>query len=225
MGRSKREKVVALTATRKRVVGREGKATLLTDMRGLVDEYSSIYVFNTDNMRNVKLKDLRSEWKDSRFYFGRKRLAQVAFGRDAESEHADGLHAVAEKLVGNVGILFTNRDDAAVRKFFADYSAADFARAGFVATQDILLDEGELDMFVPEHEPRLRSLGLNVTLARAKVVLRERTSLCVVGDVLTADRAKLIEMLGYKLSQFRVNLLCHYNRETGKCEDLTVDSA
>jgi mRNA turnover protein 4 len=220
MGRSKREKVVALTATRKRVVGRDAKAALLTEMRGLVDEYTNIYVFNTDNMRNVKLKDLRSQWKDSRFYFGRKRIAQVAFGRDIESEHADGLHAVAEKLVGNVGILFTNRKGAEVREFFTTYSAADYARAGFVANEDISLKEGALDMFVPEHEPRLRALGLNVTLARGAIVLRENTSLCAVGDVLTADRAKLIEMLGYKLSMFKVNLLLHYNRETGTCEGL-----
>jgi mRNA turnover protein 4 len=215
MGRSRREKAVALTATRKRVVGRDAKQTLLNEMRGLVDGYRNIYVFSTENMRNVKLKGLRSEWKDSRFFFGRKRIAQVAFGRTEGEEHAEGLHAMARRLVGNVGLLFTNREDAGVREYFEQYKAADFARSGFRATETVELTAGPLDMFVPEFEPRLRALGLNVTLARSVVTLREDYRICEAGDVLTPERAKLLEFLGMRMAEFRLTLLCHYGKDAG----------
>lgn len=215
MGRSKREKAVALTSTRKRIVGRDAKEQLLNDMRGLVEDFENIYIFSTENMRNVKLKELRAEWKDSRFYFGRKRIAQIAFGRTESEEHAQGLHLLAAQLVGNVGILFTNRPDAKVRAFFEQYTAADFARSGFVATESIRLPAGPLEMFVPEFEQRLRDLGMNVALKRSVVVLREEFVVCEAGEVLTPERAKILELLGEKLAEFRLLLLCHFNKSSG----------
>jgi mRNA turnover protein 4 len=218
MGRSRRQKVVALTSTRKRVIGRDAKQSLLSDIRTLVDDYENIYVFSTENMRNVKLKELRVGWKDSRFYFGRKRIAQVAFGRTKDAEHADGLHALSKRLVGNVGLLFTNRNDTEVRNFFEGYAEADFARSGFVATEAVQVDAGPLEMFEASQETQLRALGLDVTLVRGVVTLRHAFSVCEVGDVLTPERAKLLEFFGIRMAQFRLVLLCHYNKTAGFTE-------
>lgn len=215
MGRSKRERAVALTATKKRVVGRDAKQTLLNEMRQFVDTFENIFVFSTENMRNAKLKLLRSEWKDSRFFFGRKRIAQVAFGRSASEEHCQGLHVLAKHLVGNVGLLFTNRDLASVTTYFESYEVQDFARSGFRATHAVSLKSGPLDMFVPEFEPQLRALGLNVTLARSVVTLRENYTVCEAEEILTPERAKLLELLGIRMASFRLNLLCHYGKKTG----------
>lgn len=221
MGRSRRERVVALTKTRKAVVGREAKGELLEDIRTQVDKYANIYVFSTQNMRNSKLKDLRGEWKDSRFFFGRKRIAQVAFGRSEEEEYADGLRHVSERLVGNVGILFTNRDHKAVVEFFERYEQADFARSGFVATEAARLSEGPLDMFVPSQEANVRQLGLPVTLKRGVVTLLKEFEVCKKGDVLTPERAKILEFLGIRMALFRLTLLCHFNKDSG-FEELVV---
>ena len=36
-------------------------------IRGCVDKYSYVYVFSVENMRNAKLKDVRNEWRTSRY--------------------------------------------------------------------------------------------------------------------------------------------------------------
>lgn len=196
-------------------MGRDAKEQLLTDMRDLVGRFENIYIFKTENMRNVKLKELRAEWKDSRFYFGRKRIAQLAFGRTESEAAADDLHLLAEQLVGNVGLLFTNRDDAQVRTYFTEYSSADFARSGFKASERIALSPGPLEMFVPECEQRLRDLGMNVALKRSVVVLLEKFVVCEAGDILSPERAKILELLGEKLAQFRLVLVCRYSKSSG----------
>lgn len=218
MGRPKREKEVSLTAIRKRVVGRDAKQGVLGELRNLVDQFENIYIFKAENMRNVKLKELRAEWSDSRFYFGRKRIAKVAFGKNKESEYADGLHSLSNRLEGNVGLLFTNRCDSDVRDYFETYCALDVARSGFKATEEVRLDAGPLDMFVPEQEPRLRALGLDVTLVRATVTLRQDFCICAVGQVLTPESAKLLEYLGIEMAEFKINLLCHYSKKRGFSE-------
>ena len=42
----------------------------------------------------------------------------LALGRTPEEELRPGLHHVAEALLGNVGLLFTNKSEAEVVKWF-----------------------------------------------------------------------------------------------------------
>lgn len=215
MGRSKRERVVALTKTRKSLVGRESKQQLLSKIRSHVDDYASIYLFRAANMRNTPLKALREDWRDSRFFLGRNRIAQVALGRTESEEYLDGLAAVSAQLKGDVGLLFTNRPHAEVAAFFKKYEVADVARAGFKATDRVCLPAGELEMFVPSQEANLRLLELPVALRRGKVVLNEEFVVCEEGEILTPERAKILEYLGYKMATFSIALLAHYHKEDG----------
>jgi hypothetical protein len=41
---------------------------------------------------------------------------------------------------------------------------------------------------------------------------------CEVGDVLTPERAKLLEFFGIRMAQFRLVLLCHYSKTAGFTE-------
>ncbi len=215
MGRSKRERVVALTKTRKRLVGRESKQKLLETIRKQVDDYDNIYLFRTSNMRNTLLKRLREQWRDSRFFLGRQKIAQVAFGRTESEEYADGLSKVAAELKGNVGLLFTNRPHEEVASFFSSYAEEDYARSGFKATETVVLEAGELEMFVPSQEHNLRLLGLPISLEKGKVVIQEKYTVCQKGDVLTPESAKLLEYLGYKFAIFSLTLISHFNKSEG----------
>lgn len=46
-------------------------------------------------------------------------------------------------LKGNVGLLFTNKDFTSVKEWFSTYKEMDYARAGFIATQHVSLDQGK----------------------------------------------------------------------------------
>lgn len=220
MGKARRERVVALTQTRKKLVGRESKQVVLEDLRGAVDKYKSIYVISTPGMRNVILKQLRAEWRDSRFFMGRNKIMQVALGRDEAEEYADGLRQVAKQLSGNVGLLFTNRKHKEVVSFFEGFEADDFARSGFVATEAVELAEGELEMFETSQEQNLRLLGLPVVLKKGKVCLSRDFTVCEMGETLTPERAKILEFLGIRMAKFRVILRCYYCKKDGHFEAL-----
>lgn len=67
MPRSKRNKLVSLTATTKRPA-RENNERLYSQIQECVDTYPNIFVFSVDNMRNTHLKEVRSELSDSRYF-------------------------------------------------------------------------------------------------------------------------------------------------------------
>ena len=47
-------------------------------------------------MRNSMLKEVRSQWKESRFFYGKNRVMQLALGRTEAEEYKEGLHNIAQ---------------------------------------------------------------------------------------------------------------------------------
>lgn len=56
---------VTLAQTRKK--GIEGKSELMDEVKKCVGSYANLFVFDVHNMRNVLLKELRNQWKPSRY--------------------------------------------------------------------------------------------------------------------------------------------------------------
>lgn len=212
---------MALTQTRKHMIGHDKKQKIVQTIREYIDKYAHMYVFSTDNMRNALLKDLRAAWSDSQFFFGRKRIMQIALGRTVEEEYLDHLHKVSDKLQGDVGLLFTNRDHTDVVKFFEGYSQDEFARSGFVATERVELKKGRLEHFEPNQVQNLRLVGLPVDVKRGVVTLIKDLIVCDVDEVLTPEKAKVLEFLGIRMAKFRLVLSCHYCKEGNTFEQLS----
>lgn len=221
MGRSRREKVVALTKTRKRMQGRNSKEAVVQEVRDLIDKYERIYVFSALSMRNVLMKSLREKWYDSTFYFGRKRLVQIAMGNTVQEEYKEGLHKIAEHVQGSVALLFTNRDHPSVVKFFNEYSVSDFARSGFQATEGFEVKKGALDQFDPSQVQNLRLTGLPVDLKKGVVRLEEDFTVCEAGETLTPEKAKILEFMGVRMAKACIKLLSCYEKKTGQYEELS----
>lgn len=223
MGRSRRERVVALTKTRKHMVGRDKKKDLVEEIRNGLDKYDHFYIFSIENQRNAFLKDLRATWSDSRFYFGRKSVMRIALGPSVEEEYLEDLHKMAVQLKGNVGLLLTNRSHESVRKFFDDYSQDDFARSGFQATDTFHISEGPLEHFQPNQLQNLRLIGLPVQLNKGAVTLEKDVTVCTPGVVLTPEKAKILELMNIKMAKFRVRLRCHFQKDEHEFQQLIDD--
>eukprot|EP00055_Hartaetosiga_balthica_P006447 m.20216 g.20216 ORF g.20216 m.20216 type:complete len:222 (-) comp5226_c0_seq1:1519-2184(-) len=212
MPKSKRARMVSLTRTNSK--GREGKKALIEDVQECIDEYASIYVFSVDDMRNSKLKDLRVKWRDSRFFFGKNKVIALALGSCSGDEYRTNTHHISERLVGNVGLLFTNRKEKAVKEWFANFSADDFARTGNKATETVDVEAGPLTQFPHSLEPQLRKLGMPTSLVKGVVTLDKDFNICKKDQALSPEQARLLKLFGYKQATFRIKLKSVFSQET-----------
>ena len=55
-------------------------------------------------------------------------------------------------------------------RWFEKYSEPDFARAGNVSTQTVMIEEGPLSSFSHSMEPQLRKLGLPTSLQKGMLL-------------------------------------------------------
>ncbi|XP_068598555.1 mRNA turnover protein 4 homolog [Brachionichthys hirsutus] len=216
MPKSKRDKKVSLTKTAKK--GLELKQKLIEELRKCVDTYKNLFIFSVANVRNNKLKDIRTAWKHSRFFFGKNKVMMVALGKGETDEYKDNLHKLSKYLRGEVGVLFTNKTKEEVQEYFDHFKEMDYARAGNRAQRDVTLDEGPLEQFTHSMEPQLRQLGLPTALKKGVVTLLKDHEVCTEGDVLTPEQARILKLLGIEMAEFKVQIKCMWNSETGEFE-------
>jgi mRNA turnover protein 4 len=196
-----------LTKTNKK--GLENKQKVIEDIMGCAEEYPNVFLFSVDNMRNSTLKYIRNEWKDSRFFFGKNAIMRLGL---KQAELDDDL---CEAMEGQRGLLFTKHDKDTVVDWFKDYSAEEFARSGFKATETVTLQEGPLEGFSHAIEPHLRKLGMPTKLDRGIVTLINEYTVCEKNQMLTPEQAKILKLMNRPLATFRVNIECCVTKEDG----------
>jgi mRNA turnover protein 4 len=260
MPKSRRAKVFHMTQVSKKT--RENKEKLFENIRECIPNYQHCFVFSVDNMRNNHLKDVRKEMNDCRYafpfpllpqsisstnqstnscvcsiFFGKTKLTARALGSTPEEAQSPGLDKLTPYLSGTVGLLFTNREPAAITEYLTSLSPIDFARAGAKATRTVVIPPGVLFSTggqVPEEhdvpvshtlEPELRKLGMHTRMVRGKVVLGDEGqidgyTICKEGEVLDSRQTRLLKLFSICLSEFRIKVLAYWSAASGEVTEL-----
>jgi len=188
---------------------RPRKDALVLAIRDCAEDYETVFVFVGNSLRGDIMMRLRNEYKfDSRFIMGKKTLMSVGFGRDEEESIRPEMWKLTEYLIGEAGVLFTNRKKEDVIQYFKEFRKEGFARAGFTATESFEVKQGPLPQFGHATEPYLRKLGLPTELKQGIILVRYDYTVCQKGDVLSPEAANLLKLFGVKMADFRIQLVC-----------------
>lgn len=152
-----------------------------------------------------------------RLFMGKNSVAQIAFGRTPEEEYKDNMRHVAKLLEGDVGILFTSRKHKEVVKYFKNFKSEEFALAGSLPRETVVIPPGELSFPVSMLD-ELRRLGMIVEVQDGKLMLRESVTAAQEGVALTPEQAKILVKFDRRIVTFTIDLLCKW--ENGKFEEL-----
>lgn len=109
MAKSKRNKVVNLTKTKKTNLN-DKKVQLVDKVHELMQEYQYIYSFTYKNMFTMAMQELRNYWNESKFLVGKNKVLQVALGRNEDESHNENSYKLSKYLRGNCGLFFSNEE-------------------------------------------------------------------------------------------------------------------
>eukprot|EP01111_Echinosteliopsis_oligospora_P018623 TRINITY_DN865_c0_g1_i1.p1 TRINITY_DN865_c0_g1~~TRINITY_DN865_c0_g1_i1.p1 ORF type:complete len:255 (-),score=51.38 TRINITY_DN865_c0_g1_i1:21-677(-) len=211
MPKHKRSKMVTLQS----VTGKnstEKKEKIVKGLQEAVDEYRTILVLSTENVRTTKMKEVRQQYPRSRFFFGKNRVISFTLGKDAESEIKPNLHQVSELLQGECVLMFTNEDKDEMIEFFKTFKEVDYARTGFIPTDTIIKHPGPIDL--PHNlEPTIRTLGMPTKLRNGVIQLEGEYTLCTEGTPISSEQAQLLKMLDIKLAEFTINVKASWQND------------
>jgi len=231
MPRSKRARLVPLTQTKKRTT-REHKSSYIEQVREAIDKHDSVYLFSFENMRSTKFKQVRQHFASTgRIFLGKNKLLQIALGRTPEEEYQENLRHVSKRIEGgSVGLLLTSEPEEKVSEYFATSVEPDYARAGTIATEDVTVSNEKLYQYPVSMMEQFRKLGMPVEIQNGKIVLYQRENgemdgyrICKEGQILTAEKCKLLVHFEIKLAKFSVQLVCRW-KKGGEFEVINEDT-
>lgn len=119
MAKSKRNRVISLTKTKKAKL-LDKKAQFIEKVHSLVDTHDYVYTFVYKNLTTLAMQSLRqyfrSESSDSVFLLGKSTVMKVALGRSEEESYAPNIYNLSETIKGTSGLFFSNKAPDAVIK-------------------------------------------------------------------------------------------------------------
>ncbi|KAK4648466.1 ribosomal protein P0 (A0) (L10E) [Podospora bellae-mahoneyi] len=169
------------------------KAGYFDKLKGLLEEYKSIFVVSVDNVSSQQMHEIRQALRDQ---------GVVLMGKNTMVRRALKTFLVDspeyERLLpfvkGNVGFVFTNGDLKEIRdKILANKVAAP-ARAGAVAPVDVWIPAGNTGM-EPGKTSFFQALGVPTKIARGTIEITTDLKLVEAGAKVGPSEATLLNML------------------------------
>jgi len=171
----------------------ENKAGYFDKLKGLLEEYSSIFIVTVDNVSSQQMHEIRQALRgEGVVLMGKNTMVRRAIkGFISDTPEYERLLPFVK---GNVGFVFTNGDLKTIRdKILANKVAAP-ARAGAVAPADVYVPAGNTGM-EPGKTSFFQALGVPTKIARGTIEITTDLKLVEAGSKVGASEATLLNML------------------------------
>jgi len=186
------------------------KAGYFDKLKGLLEEYSSIFIVQVDNVSSQQMHEIRQSLRDEGVVLMGKntmvRRALKTFIPDSPE-----YERLLPFVKGNVGFVFTNNDLKTIRdKILANKVAAP-ARAGALAPIDVWVPAGNTGM-EPGKTSFFQALGVPTKIARGTIEITADLKLVEGGVKVGASEATLLNMLNISPFTYGMGIMQVYDQ-------------
>jgi large subunit ribosomal protein LP0 len=171
----------------------ENKAGYFDKLKGLLEEYTSIFIVEIDNVSSQQMHEIRQALRGKGVVLMGKntmvRRALKTFINDTPE-----YERLLPFVKGNVGFVFTNDDLKDVRDVILSNRVAAPARAGALAPADVWIPAGNTGM-EPGKTSFFQALGVPTKIARGTIEITTDLKLVEAGSKVGPSEATLLNML------------------------------
>jgi len=169
------------------------KAVYFDKLKGLLDEYKSIFIVTVDNVSSQQMHEIRSALRGkATVLMGKNTMVRRAI-KGFISDFPE-YERLLPHVKGNVGFIFTNGDLKETRETILSNRVAAPARAGAVAPADVYVPAGNTGM-EPGKTSFFQALGVPTKIARGTIEITTDLKLVEGGSKVGASEATLLNML------------------------------
>ncbi|MCJ1480057.1 ribosomal protein P0 (A0) (L10E) [Schaereria dolodes] len=169
------------------------KAGYFDKLKGLLEEYKSIFIVTVDNVSSQQMHKIRKSLRgDGIVLMGKNTMVRRAI-KGFINDFPE-YERLLPHVKGNVGFIFTNADLAKTRDVIIAEKVAAPARAGAVAPLDVFIPAGNTGM-EPGKTSFFQALGVPTKIARGTIEITTDLKLVEAGSKVGASEATLLNML------------------------------
>jgi len=191
----------------------ENKAGYFDKLKGLLEEYKSIFIVTVDNVSSQQMHKVRRTLRgDGVVLMGKNTMVRRAL-KGFVSDFPE-YERLLPHVKGNVGFIFTNKDLESIRTVILEEKVAAPARAGAIAPLDVYVPAGNTGM-EPGKTSFFQALGVPTKIARGTIEITSDLKLVGAGQKVGASEATLLNMLN--ISPFTYGLGISQVYDNGQC--------
>ncbi|ROW16101.1 hypothetical protein VPNG_01943 [Cytospora leucostoma] len=169
------------------------KAGYFDKLKGLLEEYHSIFIVGVDNVSSQQMHEIRQALRgEAVVLMGKNTMVRRAL-KTFISDFPE-YERLLPFVKGNVGFVFTNQDLKTVRDKILDNKVAAPARAGAVAPADVWVPAGNTGM-EPGKTSFFQALGVPTKIARGTIEITADLKLIEAGNKVGPSEATLLNLL------------------------------
>ncbi|KAI0125942.1 ribosomal protein L10 [Xylariales sp. AK1849] len=189
------------------------KSEYFGKLKGLLEEYKSVFLVTVDNVSSQQMHEIRQALRGQAVVLmGKNTMVRRAL-RTFIADTPD-YERLLPHIRGNIGFVFTNEDLKEIRdKILANKVAAP-ARAGALAPADVWVPAGNTGM-EPGKTSFFQALGVPTKIARGTIEITADLKLVEAGLKVGASEATLLNMLN--ISPFTYGLGVAQVYDQGNC--------
>ncbi|EME79624.1 uncharacterized protein MYCFIDRAFT_51867 [Pseudocercospora fijiensis CIRAD86] len=169
------------------------KAGYFDKLKGLLEEYKSIFIVTVDNVSSQQMHEIRQSMRgEGVVLMGKNTMVRRAL-KTFQADFPE-YERLLPHVRGNVGFVFTNADLKATREKILSNRVAAPARAGAVAPADVYVPAGNTGM-EPGKTSFFQALGVPTKIARGTIEITTDLKLVEAGNKVGPSEATLLNML------------------------------
>ncbi|PKS12026.1 hypothetical protein jhhlp_001322 [Lomentospora prolificans] len=193
--------------------GKSNKAVYFEKLRGLLEDYKSVFIVSVDNVSSQQMHEIRQSLRgEAVVLMGKNTMIRRAL-RTFITDLPD-YERLLPFVRGNVGFVFTNSDLKQVRDKILNNRVAAPARAGAVAPVDVWVPAGNTGM-EPGKTSFFQALGVPTKIARGTIEITTDLKLVEANTKVGPSEATLLNMLNISPFTYGLGVVQVYDQ--GNC--------
>ena len=201
----------------------EWKKEEVSELKGLIDSYDVVGIVDLLNIPAIQLQEMRKSLNGKAVIrMSKKNLIDLAL----EDCNADKTNIVglSDYMDGQVAVIATEMNPFKLYKILEDSKTAAPAKPGSIATDDIIIPEGDTGFEPGPFLGELQQVGIPARIDKGKIVVSKETVLVEAGEEVSKEVASTLSRMDINPMEVGIDLKAVYEDEAIYTSDvLAID--
>ena len=201
----------------------EWKKEEVNELKGIIDKYDVIGIVDLLNIPAKQLQEMRkSLYEKAVIRMSKKNLIDLAL-EDCNTDKTN-IVDLSEHMEGQVAVIATEMNPFKLYKILEDSKTSAPAKPGSIATDDIIIPEGDTGFEPGPFLGELQQVGIPAKIDKGKIVVSKETVLVEAGEEVSAAVAATLSRMDINPMEVGIDLKAVYEEEAVYTSDvLAID--
>lgn len=201
----------------------EWKKEEVSELKGLIDSYDVVGIVDLLNIPAKQLQEMRKSLNGKAIIrMSKKNLIDLAL-EDCNAEK-NNIVDLSEYMNGQVAVIATEMNPFKLYKILEDSKTAAPAKPGSIATDDIIIPEGDTGFEPGPFLGELQQVGIPAKIDKGKIVVSKETVLVEAGEEVSKEVASTLTRMDINPMEVGIDLKAVYEDEAIYTSDvLAID--